>query len=157
MIDLGVVLDLIVRCVSNVQELTAKREDTVLVATDDGETAHRERLGGITLGENQRTGFRITPASVVRVIKLGNTGQARLLGAVSLLEFLALLELRPRHDVVDDARIHEFLDDGVGGRVSTTKLVRTRDERLFGLRIERRIFYERVHEHPEMVLDLERL
>ncbi len=49
-IDLGVVLDLIVRRVSNVQEFTAKREDTVLVA-------------------RRRTFIRISPCNESEVLK----------------------------------------------------------------------------------------
>ena len=113
MIDFGVVLDLLMRSIADVQEFTSKREDAVLVAPDDGETAHGERLRGIPFGENQSTRLRVASTGIVSIVKLWNTCQTRSFGTIRLLEFLALLELRPRHDVVDDARLHELLDDGI--------------------------------------------
>ena len=155
--DLGVVHDLVVRRVAHVQELAAQREDAVAVAADHGEAGDGERLGGVALGEDQSAVLGVAPAGVVGVVQLGNAGEPRLLGAILLLELLALLERGPGQDLLHHSAAHHLLDARVARRVLGPEVARARVERLLGLRVKRRVLDERVDEYPEVVLDVRRL
>ena len=67
--------DLIVLRLTHVQELAAQREDTKVVAPNYAKTGHRERLGGVTFGQNERAlGCSACPR-IVRVRKLGDASE----------------------------------------------------------------------------------
>ena len=156
-VNLGVVHDLIVACVTNVEKLTAEREDAVSIATDDGETGHRECLRRVTLGEDEGAVLGVAAARVVGVIELGNAGEPGSLLAVRLFHLLALLEGRPGEDLLDDTAAHHLLDDLVAGLVLAAEVGRAGVERFLGLRVKRGVLNESVDKHPEVVLDVSSL
>jgi hypothetical protein len=118
-LDLLVLHDLVVLRLAHVQELAAQREDTKVVASNNAETGHRKRLGGVTFGQNERTlGCGACPC-IVRIRKLGDASEtakrsrqwnrwldeSRLpvaFRAVSLFDLLIGPELCPIQDVLDN-------------------------------------------------------
>ena len=93
--NLRVVHDLVVRRVSDVEKLAAKRKHAVAVSSNNRQTGNSQRLRGVPFCQNERAVLRVTPPRVVRVVQLWNPREPRLLGAVLFLQLFGLLEARP--------------------------------------------------------------
>jgi hypothetical protein len=52
-LNLHIVQQRLSRRLTNVEEFSSKREDTVVVATDDGESGDGEGFGGVSFGEDE--------------------------------------------------------------------------------------------------------
>ncbi len=70
-LDLGILHDLIVCGLADVEKLTSKRKDTKVVTPDFSDTGDGERLGGVTFGENERAVLSFATTSVVGIFELG--------------------------------------------------------------------------------------
>mmetsp|Transcript_24179 Transcript_24179/g.55316 ORF Transcript_24179/g.55316 Transcript_24179/m.55316 type:complete len:221 (-) Transcript_24179:469-1131(-) len=154
--DLLVLHYLSVRCVADVEWLALEWEHTVEISTHNAEPAHREGLGGVSLGDDERAVLGLGSAGVVGVIKFCNASELSFLGPAFTLEGLVRLELCELHDRIDNARFLHCLNelvrkfDGAEGR----RLFR---HVFLGLRVESRIFNQTVYKHGQVVLDLVRL
>ena len=73
MLDFDILDDLIVTCFSNIEQLSAKREDTIVVTANDAQTGYGKSLGGISFSENQGAAFRVSASSVVGVFQFDDT------------------------------------------------------------------------------------
>ncbi len=105
-VDLGVLENLLVRRLADVEELAAEREDAKEVASDDGEAGDGEGLGRVSLGEDERALHRVLGTGQVGVLELGHALDHRLFLASRLLvQLVLLLELCPQHDRVHYARL----------------------------------------------------
>ena len=89
-LDLLVLHNLLVIGVARVGHLAAEGEHAVAVTADDGEPRHRQRLGGVSLSQNERAVHGVLRASIVGVFELGDAGDAPSLLAVRLLHVLSL-------------------------------------------------------------------
>eukprot|EP00962_Isochrysis_galbana_P036430 scaffold12591_cov102-Isochrysis_galbana.AAC.6 len=76
--DLLVVHDGGVRRVAHVEQLTAQREDAVVVPADDRQAGHRQCLGRVALGDDERALVPVAPARLVGIIQLWDARQPRL-------------------------------------------------------------------------------
>lgn len=66
-LDLGILHDLVMCCLSNIQQFTSKREHAKVVTPNYSETSLSESLGGVSFRQNQSAVYRFLPASVVRI------------------------------------------------------------------------------------------
>lgn len=73
-LDLGVPRKLRSRRLAYVEQLAPKREDTVLVASDDIKPGNGECLGRVSLSENERALLALRPARPVGVCQLKDAG-----------------------------------------------------------------------------------
>ena len=64
--------NLFVRSFANIEEFTLEWEDAISVSADDPETGDGQRLGRISLRQNQSAVTRVLRPGVVRVVQLGN-------------------------------------------------------------------------------------
>jgi hypothetical protein len=87
-LDLGVVDEGLATGVADVEELAAQGKDAPIVATDDAQAGDGERLGRVTLGEDEGALLGVAAAGVVGVLELGQTGDALAFAAVGLLKEL---------------------------------------------------------------------
>ena len=78
-LDLLVLHDLFVPGIADIEWLSAQREHAEVVATDNAQTGDCERLGGVTLCEDQRAFGGLPGACVVGVGQFGQTRQPILL------------------------------------------------------------------------------
>jgi hypothetical protein len=75
-LNLHIVQQRLSRRLTNVEEFSSKREDTVVVATDDGESGDGEGFGGVSFGEDEGALGTVLGAGVVGVFELDETGDA---------------------------------------------------------------------------------
>lgn len=73
-LNLGVFHDGLVTRISHIEELSTKREYTIVVASHDTKTRHGERFRRVTFGKDQRASLRVSAARIVGVFELDNTG-----------------------------------------------------------------------------------
>mmetsp|Transcript_45800 Transcript_45800/g.76350 ORF Transcript_45800/g.76350 Transcript_45800/m.76350 type:complete len:294 (-) Transcript_45800:1235-2116(-) len=156
-VDLDVVHDLFVRGVAYVEQLPAQGEHAVAVTPHHRQAADGQRLGGVSLSEDEGAVLGVFGAGVVGIVQLGDAGEARALGAIVLLQVLGLLEAGPRQDRLVDRAINHFLDDCVRDFTLGPERRGFEGERLFGLGVECRVLDKGVDKHHEMILDLESL
>jgi hypothetical protein len=81
-LNLHIVQQRLSRRLTNVEEFSSKREDTVVVATDDGESGDGEGFGGVSFGEDEGALGTVLGAGVVGVFELDETGDAESESAV---------------------------------------------------------------------------
>lgn len=157
-LDFLVLHDLVVACLTDVEELTTKREDaesvTALNCTDAG---HCHRLGGVSFRQDQSALARVAATRPVCVIKLGDSPDTGTLRSVGLLHGLVLLELGESEDILDDAGLGDLLDKLLRQLALGAESRRLKSKGLLRLGVERRVLNQRVHEDPHVALDLERL
>jgi len=75
-LDLGVVEERLAARLAHVEQLAAQREHAVVVAPDDGEARHGERLRRVSLGEDERALGPVAGAGVVGVLELDEARDA---------------------------------------------------------------------------------
>lgn len=157
-LDLLVLHDLVVARLADIEQLTAKREDTEAITALDGTDAgHGHRLGGVSFGEDESALACVSPTRPVRVVELRNSSKTGTLSTIGLLHRLVLLELGESKDILHNARLGNLLDEVFGKLALGAEGRRFKGEGLLGLRVEGGVLDERVHEDPHVVLDLERL
>mmetsp|Transcript_9905 Transcript_9905/g.27630 ORF Transcript_9905/g.27630 Transcript_9905/m.27630 type:complete len:414 (+) Transcript_9905:2738-3979(+) len=151
-LDLGVACDLFEVCVPDIQHLALERKDTILVSTDDAQASDRQRLGRITLRQDQRAVLRVLAARIVGVLQLRNAENS--CDVLRHLQLAAqvhlLLRARPVENEVDDAALHHLLDRFLGQLASGAKLALLQRERLLRLGVKCGVHDERVDEDPQM-------
>ncbi len=75
-LDLFVLHDLVVFCITHVQQLSSQWEDAVVVASDDTQTSDGQRFGGVSFGKDECTEFCLLRTGVVGIGQLGQAFQA---------------------------------------------------------------------------------
>ena len=122
-LDLLILHDLIVLRLTNVEQLSSKWKDTIVVTTNDTKTCDRKGLGRVSFRQDECAVGCLPRSCVVCVGQFGETleptGQlTTIIGwevnglpipplAVSLLQLLVCLSVRPVKNLVNDRR---FLD-----------------------------------------------
>mmetsp|Transcript_58836 Transcript_58836/g.168974 ORF Transcript_58836/g.168974 Transcript_58836/m.168974 type:complete len:955 (+) Transcript_58836:1131-3995(+) len=164
--DLDDVLNLLVRHhllqgrVTHVEQFTPQGEDAVLVSADNTEAGDGQRLGRVSLGQDEGACVRILAASVVGILQLRHASQPIDLAGFRR-QILSEGNLRFRHcghqDQVADATIRNFLQELFGQLAAGAKLGLFRHQSFLGLRVEGRVLDEAPDEDPQVSLDVVRL
>lgn len=76
-LNLLVLHDLIMAGFADVQEFTAKWENTEVITTDDRETSDSQSLGGVSLSQDEGAVLALLGTGVVRIGEFGKTCQPR--------------------------------------------------------------------------------
>jgi hypothetical protein len=98
--DLLVLHNLKMGSITYIQWLTFERKHTVEITTDDRQPRHSQRLGRVSLGDDQSTVLRLCRSSVVGIVQLGNTCLVRR----GMYERLLLVHNYDKH--AQDTKLH---------------------------------------------------
>jgi len=79
--------DLLVVGIADVEWLSFERIHTVEVTAHHGQTRHGERLGGITLRQDEGTFLRLCRSCLVGIVELGNALDFQFLRPTRLTQF----------------------------------------------------------------------
>mmetsp|Transcript_98086 Transcript_98086/g.245796 ORF Transcript_98086/g.245796 Transcript_98086/m.245796 type:complete len:390 (+) Transcript_98086:1753-2922(+) len=161
--DFDDVLDLLIghhllqRRIAHVEHLASEREHAVLVAADDAQPCHRQGLGGVALGQDERALRRVFAPGVVGVLQLWHPSQPRHLAGVGL-QLLAQIKFGLREgchqDKVYDAAIGNVVKKLVRQFALGAEFRRLRHQGLLRLRVEGRILDEAPDEDPQVGADV---
>ena len=140
-------------CILHIQELATKRLDSLVLALFLRETGESHRLRGISLCQDERTLLALNRTRIESVVELRDARNAALLLAVGLGIILAVLRRLSLENVIHDGELADnFLEEVIGERARS----RTR-QNFLGLRGERRVLHQALHEDREVILDETRL
>ena len=124
--------NLLVCGLTDVQQLALEWKDAIVVPANDPQTGDCQRLGWVSLGQDERTLLRVLRACIVGIIQLGNALQLGVLGWVALLVQLRLgLELHPAQHALHNATLvhlpepHTVKTFITSGRLYATDIIPT--------------------------------
>ena len=117
-LNLLVLHDLVVLRVADVEKLSTQWEDTIVVPTNDTQSSNCKRLGGVSFRQDKRTVAGLPSTGIIgirqlwktlkptRSLVVNSTPKKEALPvtpfAVSLLELLVRLTIRPIENLVND-------------------------------------------------------
>mmetsp|Transcript_20803 Transcript_20803/g.31270 ORF Transcript_20803/g.31270 Transcript_20803/m.31270 type:complete len:245 (+) Transcript_20803:855-1589(+) len=151
--NLLILHDLSMCRITNIEWLTLQGEHSIVVSANNRKTTHSQRLGRVSLGNDQSTILALGSSSMIGVIQLDNSCQLGLLGATLTLESLILLELGIAQNGINGGLLH-LLQKLIRKIHFLSKGRRTRREVLLRLTVKCRVLNEAVDKHGEMILDL---
>ena len=138
-----------IRRILHIQELATKRLHSLVLALFLCETRESHRLRRIALRQNECTLLALDGARLERIVELGNACDTALLLAIRLGVILAVLGRLSLQNMIHNGELADNLLQKV---VRERARSRTR-QNLLGLRGERRVLHQALHEDREMILD----
>ena len=91
---------------TNIEQLALEGKDTVGIPANDTQARNCQRLGRVSLSEDESALIRVPCAGVVGIIKFGNALQLGVFGRVALLVQLGLgLKLHPAQHTLHNATL----------------------------------------------------